>query len=367
MKRVFCGILCLCLLLTCVLTAASAHTTTIKVPTSTQIKPKKTPPPEPAETVEAAESVETAEPSAEAPVEILPPETESVEPREEASEEASVEETTEAEEEKERKPLLRVHQIDIGCGDAYLLTVEDTVILVDCGTNTTDPIRERHTNAPLFDYLEASGIDHMDAHFVTHWHNDHCYNVDTLSRLYGTEDTVVYGPSEKIYAEFRNLPNGVYRQLKNGDRLTVGPLEILCVGPARSRITGEKNIDSLNFIVYYGEHTFMFTGDWVDRTVRTRWEQEITDIDVFSFPHHALKPIAINKETYAVINPRVVMIPSNERGNAREFALYTARVKRDAVYLSGKEGNALVTSDGVDLWTATWVTPGTLSLGDKVP
>ena len=82
------------------------------------------------------------------------------------------------------RELLRLHQINIGSADAYLLTVGDIVILVDCGTNITVPISDNANNPPLFSYLEASGIDHVDVHFVTHWHNDHCYNVDRLSALY---------------------------------------------------------------------------------------------------------------------------------------------------------------------------------------
>ena len=58
--------------------------------------------------------------------------------------------------------LLRLHQIDIGCGDAYLLTVGDYTVLVDCGTDSTLPIAQHVHNYPLFDYLEAVGIDHVD-------------------------------------------------------------------------------------------------------------------------------------------------------------------------------------------------------------
>ena len=372
MRRVLCAVLCLSLLLACALNAASARTTTttIRVPSSPLQRPEPTQTPEPAETPEPTKApqvirvegpLRTPAPTETPPPAATPAPVETPGPTETP---APIQTPEPA---KERKPLLRLHQIDIGCGDAYLLTVEDTVVLVDCGTNSTDPIAWGHKNPPLFEYIEASGIDHVDVHFVTHWHNDHCYNVGYFSEHYGTEDTVVYGPSARILPVFEPLPNGVYRQLRDGDRLTIGPLEVLCVGPARSDVTGGYNVDSLNFIVYYGEHKFLFTGDWVDGSVRRRWEAEITDIDVFSFPHHALKPLCITDDVYKTINPRVVLIPSNERGSVIDYARNTGHVAREAVYLSQRNGHVLVTSDGVDLWAADAVAPGTFPLGDKVP
>ena len=53
------------------------------------------------------------------------------------------------------RELLRLHQINIGSADAYLLTVGDLVILVDCGTNITVPISDNAGNPLLFGYLEA--------------------------------------------------------------------------------------------------------------------------------------------------------------------------------------------------------------------
>ena len=181
------------------------------------------------------------------------------------------------------RELLRLHQINIGSADAYLLTVGDLVILVDCGTNITVPISDNAGNPLLFGYLEASGIDHVDVHFVTHWHNDHCYNVDRLSALYGTEDTIVYGPSAEILKALSPLPFGTYRQLKDGDHLTVGPLDILCVSPPfKENLSGQSNSQSLNFIVTYYDIRIMFTGDFMDWSLLRRWGDTLADVDILS-------------------------------------------------------------------------------------
>ena len=267
------------------------------------------------------------------------------------------------------RELLRLHQINIGSGDAYLMTVGGIVILVDCGTNITVPISDNAGNPPLFDYLAASGIDHVDVHFVTHWHNDHCYNVDLLSALYGTEDTVVYGPSAEILKALSPLPFGTYRQLKDGDRLTVGPLDILCVSPPfKENLSGQSNSQSLNFIVTYSDIRIMFTGDFMDWSLLRRWGDTLADIDILSFPHHGINnPIAVTEPVYKLVNPHLILVPGGERGIVRDFALNRAYAQTDPVILCTKDGNILVSTDGTGIWTATQVEPGTFPLGEPLP
>ena len=263
--------------------------------------------------------------------------------------------------------LLRLHQIDIGCGDAYLLTVGDYTVLVDCGTDSTLPIAQHVHNYPLFDYLEAVGIDHVDLYFVTHWHNDHCYNVNYFLGLYGTENTVTYGVSEEYFPGLAPLPAGTYQQMINGGHVQIGPLDILCIGPVdQENLTGNINPQSMNFIVSYGSHRFLFTGDWVDQTVADRWPDEITGIDVLSFPHHGHEPMYITRKCYAMMNPRVVLIPGRGSYNVRKFVKSLGLLDH-TVLLSGNDGNILVTSDGSSLWVASHVRPGEFPVGDLVP
>ena len=263
--------------------------------------------------------------------------------------------------------VLRIHQIDIGSGDAYMLTVDDIVILVDCGINTLTPLGNGAKHPGLNQYIAASGIDHIDAYFVTHWHNDHCYNVNYFLGLYGTENTVTYGVSEEYFPGLAPLPAGTYQQMIDGGHVQIGPLDILCIGPVdQENLTGNINPQSMNFIVSYGSHRFLFTGDWVDQTVADRWPDEITGIDVLSFPHHGHEPMYITRKCYAMMNPRVVLIPGRGSYNVRKFVKSLGLLDH-TVLLSGNDGNILVTSDGSSLWVASHVRPGELPVGDLVP
>ncbi|MBQ6175331.1 MAG: MBL fold metallo-hydrolase [Clostridia bacterium] len=264
-------------------------------------------------------------------------------------------------------PEMRLHQIDIGCADAYLLTAGDTVILVDCGQD--GKTYSETGSEKLFAYLAASGIDHMDAHIVTHWHKDHACHIRDLSELYGTEDTVVFGVSAELPERYLPLPRGTYRQMKDGDRLTVGPFDLLCVGPSSDEErTGTENPDSLNVLVTYGAHTILFTGDWVDYTVRRRWADEIRDVDVLSFPHHGLNPMCIRAETMRTLNPRVILIPgglSSEKA-VKSFVIGECGVSYYPRFYSNNDGNIQVISDGVTLRTAYGMKAGEFPAGKPV-
>lgn len=276
-----------------------------------------------------------------------------------------------AEEEQTRHDppgVLRLHMIDIGCGDAYLLTVDDLVLLIDCGTDSTLPIASHVYNRPLFEYLAASGIDHVDAHIVTHWHNDHCYNVDTLAEMYGTEDLVVYGVSKELYKELAPLPVGTYRQVKDGDRFEIGPLGILCVGPEyRDNRDGTHNIDSLNFVMTYRDIRFFFSGDYVDWTVLKRWKDEIADIDVLDFPHHGMEPLYMTKNCMKQINPRVITITSRTRGVVNSFCKQCGLAEEPILLSVLDKTNAQIITDGTGLWYATNVQAGEFPDGEAVP
>lgn len=86
-------------------------------------------------------------------------------------------EKTEAE---QALPMLELHQVNLGCADGYLIRFGNTTVLIDGG--------EAWPNKPerLFpQYLEAVGVTHVDAYIVTHWHLDHCMNVNHILERWG--------------------------------------------------------------------------------------------------------------------------------------------------------------------------------------
>ena len=74
------------------------------------------------------------------------------------------------------------HQVNLGCADGYLIRFGNTTVLIDGG--------EAWPNKPerLFpQYLEAVGVTHVDVYIVTHWHLDHCMNVNYILERWGVD------------------------------------------------------------------------------------------------------------------------------------------------------------------------------------
>lgn len=77
-------------------------------------------------------------------------------------------------------PMLELHQVNLGCADGYLIRFGNTTVLIDGG--------EAWPNKPerLFpQYLETVGVTHVDVYIVTHWHLDHCMNVNHILECWG--------------------------------------------------------------------------------------------------------------------------------------------------------------------------------------
>ena len=253
----------------------------------------------------------------------------------------------------EETPAMQLHQIDIGIGDAYLLISGKTIILVDCGIDSD----ATGINDGLMNYLKKARINHIDAHIVTHYHDDHCGNITVLNRRYGKDYTVVYGPSRELQKRFQPLKNGTYRQMKDGDELDIGPFHIKCISPGDPNTMGTTNYDSLNFIVTFGRKTFLFTGDWVDWKVARRHPESMQKIDVLSFPHHGLLPLCIQGDTMRQWSPGIVLVPGKNRDDIKKFAQSSHCSVIPEVY-SYHEGHVVLTSDGRTIQVHTQVKPG---------
>ena len=249
-------------------------------------------------------------------------------------------------------PAMQLHQVDVGCANAYLLMSGDTVILIECGI---DWYKGRgDTPDKLMNYIASTGIDHYDAHFITHWHNDHCLMMPELSELYGSDSSSVYGPSIG-YPDFLSLPKGTYRQLKAGESLEIGPFHILCVGPETIRRDGHINEDSLNLLITFGSYRMLFTGDFLEYAVGKRFGEEIAGTDVITFPHHGLEPFAVTSDTLRLINPKIVLLPGAPAGSV--IQLFRRLGMAPEVY-GNWYGNVVLVCDGTSAEVHTHAEPG---------
>lgn len=250
--------------------------------------------------------------------------------------------------EEETAPLLEVHQMAIGYADGYYIRCGDIEIVIDGGNpNPKWPTED------VVNYLRAVGATTLDACIITHWHKDHCDNVNVVLAEFGGENTVTYSPSEEVHPDYAPLANGTYMQMKADDVILLGDLTITCVGPSEIKYRGRENGDSLNFVLQYGTRRFLFTGDYGQSKDIVARAELCANVDVLKFPHHGSEPFEIKPAAMKVVNPSYVLIPSTFN-NYKVFRYFTdqgVEVIRENV-LTQREGHIVIVTDGGDLFEA---------------
>lgn len=254
---------------------------------------------------------------------------------------------------------LALHQINVGCANAYLLQYGETNIFIDGGLYSS--------LKTVVSYLDEHGVTHLDAYIGTHWHGDHTDNAAELIERYGDSETILYGPSETADGLVKILRNRVYSknssaaklgsnvnyvQFKVGDTLTFGEMELICVGPYKIQQSGSCNYDSMNFVIRYGDFKAFMTADYVhSKQVLESYGDLIADVDVLQMPHHGLDPICINEAALKHANPEVILVPANSSNPTKKMV---QNCGLDSTVYDNKSGNVVITTygDGFEVQTS---------------
>lgn len=155
--------------------------------------------------------------------------------------------------------------------------------------------------------------------------------------------------------------------MKDGDELTIGGwLTVNCVGPETVKNNGNQNMDSLNFVLIYGQKRMLFTGDYAaSGNINRKYQELVRNIDVLKFPHHGILDDKTNTYEICVVlmrvlSPTYVLIPG--AASVWEIwnfiAAYSAEqnLTRDHVY-NNRFGNIVLLTDGETIEVCTNVDP----------
>ncbi len=248
--------------------------------------------------------------------------------------------------------ILQVHQMSLGCADGYLIRLGDIDILIDGGNPNP-----KLPTSDVLGYLRAAGVDKLDACIITHWHLDHCMNMNKVLKEFGAEDTVLYSPASRVPDAVFNgevtvrigpMVTGVYQQMKMGDVIELDGMTITCVGPESLSMNGGCNTDSLNFVLTYGARKLLFTGDYASSgTIGGEYRELCANVDVLKFPHHAIEPYEITATALRVVQPDIVLVP----GVTNKYKLWnhadnlTVKFSQQNIY-SNSDGHVVLLTDG---------------------
>ncbi|MCA1629162.1 MAG: MBL fold metallo-hydrolase [Acidobacteria bacterium] len=286
---------------------------------------------------------------------------------------------------------LRVDFLDVGQGDAALLTMPDgSTLLVDGGGRPTfgaraaaegadfDPARfERDArgigDAVVSEFLWSRGLDRVDYLLATHAHADHIDGLKDVARNFRVRAALVARtpPRAVEYAEFAEamrVSNVPVRVVARGDVLRFGAATVEVLHPTSSPAlsTGDEsnagalpsgNDDSVVLRVRYGARCFLLTGD-IERGAEGALVAAGDDLrcDVVKVAHHGSRTsstaefVAATRPAFAVVSVGL----ASPFGHPDQGVVERWRASGAQVLQTGRRGTISFTTDGQDLRVETF-------------
>jgi competence protein ComEC len=278
---------------------------------------------------------------------------------------------------------LRIDFLDVGQGDAALITMPDgATLLVDAGgrpqfraarrSASEDEIIEtfeRDTRSigerGVSEYLWWRGLDRVDYILATHADADHIDGLKDVARNFQVRAAIVgRAPgSDSEFAQFAatareyNVP---VRLVGRGDILRFGAVEALVLWPTRTKDLNapSRNNDSVVLRLHFGNRIFLLTGD-IEKDAEEALAGAPDELrcDVVKVAHHGSRTSSIDafvratKPAYAVISVGLTSI----FGHPHREVLERWRENGAEILTTGQRGTITFSTDGEDLRMETFV------------
>lgn len=255
------------------------------------------------------------------------------------------------------------HFIDVGQGDASLITTPAGNILIDAGTNEAE--------LSLGSYLELCGITEIDYLLLTHPHEDHIGGADMILSRFPVDTVIMTGAqADSVVAQrlYEGIEKAGCRVLTAtpGLTLTLGDVRITVLGPGEEAMSetgtavadgGEDGNDSSMIIrVDFGQVSALYMGDAeaeAEAWLLDTWQDSgLLDCDILKLGHHGSASSSTEAFLRAV-TPAFGIVSARE-GNpyGHPAASVLCRLEEmDITCLRTDTGNSVrLTTDGKTLW-----------------
>lgn len=279
---------------------------------------------------------------------------------------------------------LRIDFLDVGQGDAALVTMPDgTTLLVDGGgrpnfnTRRAPPADEQEDDevfehdtrsigeAVVSEYLWWRGLARVDYILATHADADHINGLNDVARNFSVRAALV-GRAPRDDPEFKRFHATVQAAgvpvylLGRGDALRFGAVEADVLWPTRTDDSGAAsgNNDSLVLRLRFGERVLLLTGD-IEKGAEAALTSTPEDLrsDVVKVAHHGSRTSS-TAEFVARTHPRLAVISvglSSMFGHPHAEVLKRWRASGAEILTTGRSGTITVSTDGHDLRVETFV------------
>lgn len=253
-----------------------------------------------------------------------------------------------------RSNILKVIFLDIGQGDAiFIESPIGNQVLIDGGPNK-NILNALGRVMPIYDRS-------IDMVMTTHPDQDHIGGIPEVLKNYNVGEYISNGDSSDTET-FKELERQIVdKNIKNslvqtGDIIDIGGdvfLEILY--PRTFPMGNDTNKNSIVTKLYYGNSTFLLTGDIptsVEEYLVNIWGEYI-DSDVLKVAHHGSKN-SLSTKFFSAVSPKysVISASENNRYGHPHKEIIEGLESIDSIILeTSKIGDIVFTSDGQNIYS----------------
>ena len=253
---------------------------------------------------------------------------------------------------------LRIDVLDVGQGDAALVTMPDgTTLLIDGGGRPSflgqAASSRRIGETVVSEYLWWRGLSEVDYVVATHADADHMDGLNDVLRNFRVRSVLVARtPTDD--SEFKKLSETAREMrtpletIEAGDIIRFKSVEIRVLWPPPSEVRSDNN-SSIVLRIQFGERSILFTGD-IEKAAEGSLvaAQQPLRADVVKVPHHGSRTSSTNpfvlatKPTFAIVS-----VGRNSMfGHPHKEVVERWQANGVTVLTTGHSGTITVTTDG---------------------
>ena len=243
---------------------------------------------------------------------------------------------------------LKAYFLDVGQGDSTLIVFGNRTILIDAGETDKGDV--------VVGKLQGLSISRIDLLVATHPHSDHIGGMEKVLNSFSVGQVLDSGmphPSP-LYAHFLDIIEAKhirYSIAHQGQTIDLDPaLRIVVLSPPDPKTTDDLNDNSVVLRISYGTVDMLLTGDagkgTEDQLLKTGYA---LDSEILKVAHHG-SSYSTSPAFLERVHPQVAVIPvgvDNPYGHPAEATLAALHQAGVVVYRTDRDGDILITSDGI--------------------
>jgi len=240
---------------------------------------------------------------------------------------------------------LTIRIIDVGQGDAQLITYPNGKhILIDCGDN--------YNADELIQYLDHLEITEIEYLIITHPDADHIGGADEIFEEYKIINTWDNGESKATvaYRNYDENKEGNYVNIGSDTSLDIDPtVKTTVIVPYEEGKFSNTNDNSISLLISYGDIKYLSTGD-CEEHCEAAILNDVTDVNLMKIGHHGSKT-STSPEFLGRVLPEEVIISvgaDNRYGHPHQETLDKLKEKSILVYKTSSHGTITIKTDGDD-------------------